>query len=441
MKNKVELLAPAGSLEKLKYAIHYGADAVYAGIPDFSMRYRINKFDKKTLKEGINYAHKYGVKFYVTINIYAHNYHLPKIEKHLKYLKTLKPDGIIVSDLGIINLIKKYLPKVDIHISTQANTINWQAVKFWKDQNVKRVILAREATLKDIKEIKKRVPNIELEYFVHGAMCMSYSGRCILSKWMTGRSANLGDCAQPCRWKYQRLVNSGQGTAMTMNVEDARGEYKIDLEEDAQGTYFFNSKDLNLLNYLSELQKAGINSFKIEGRNKSVYYLATVIRSYRRVLDALAKKIPKHKLNKIIKEEQGELDNLMHRGYTAGFLHDEPVHDAGPSVAEGPEHNFHKSHEDSPYEFVGEVVENEKLKVQDEGGRINLIKIIPHNAIYKKDKIEIITKEKNIPVKIRNILDEEMNLVLSAHGGQDKFYYLEIDKQDIAPMSLLRKAL
>ncbi|KKP84576.1 MAG: Peptidase U32, partial [Candidatus Moranbacteria bacterium GW2011_GWF2_35_54] len=198
-KRNIELLAPAGSLSKMKYALHYGADAVYAGVPDFSLR-----FDFAGLKKGVELAHSLGKKFYVTLNIYAHNVHLKKLEGHLKKLKSIEIDGIILSDPGILMLVKKYLPKVEIHLSTQANATNWQAVKFWETQGVSRVVLAREVTLAEIKEIKKNVPKMELEYFVHGAMCMSYSGRCMLSKWMSNKSANLGDCSQPCRWEYTR---------------------------------------------------------------------------------------------------------------------------------------------------------------------------------------------------------------------------------------------
>lgn len=246
------------------------------------MRARINTFTFETLKDGVEYAHKKGKKFYVTLNIYAHNQHFDKLEKHLRELQKIEIDGIVLSDPGVLGLVKEYLPKVEIHLSTQANATNWRAVKFWAEQGVKRVVLAREVTLEEIKDIHRQVPEIELEYFVHGAMCMSYSGRCILSKWMTGRSANLGDCSQPCRWafsekhKSNECVNEKRKTKQ-MTVEDLRGEFEIDLEEDNQGTYFFNSKDLNLLAYLRNLTETGVSSFKIEGRNKSVYYLATVI--------------------------------------------------------------------------------------------------------------------------------------------------------------------
>ena len=414
MKN-LELLAPAGSLEKMKYAIEYGADAVYAGVPDFSLRARINAFTFETLKKGVEYAHKKGKKFYVTLNIYAHNQHFDKLEKHLRELQKIDIDGIVLSDPGVLDLVKEYLPKVEIHLSTQANATNWRAVKFWAKQGVKRVVLAREVTLEEIKEIHQRVPEVELEYFVHGAMCMSYSGRCILSKWMTGRSANLGDCSQPCRWAYRKTDNKQNKTIKQMTVEDLRGEFEVDLEEDSQGTYFFNSKDLNLLAYLRDLIDAGIVSFKIEGRNKSVYYLATVMRAYRRVLDNLGDE-------KVLEEERKNLNELIHRGYTTGFL-----------TGMEPEHNFKDSHNQSEYEFVGEVLEIEN----------DLLKTKIHNAIYSDDEVEIISWEKNFPIEILEIYDEDMKKVKSAHGGHQGLYYLKINNSEkndnIKSRCLLRK--
>ena len=345
-KRNIELLAPAGSVGKMKYALHYGADAVYAGVPDFSLRARINDFTFSSLKKGVEVAHKSGKKFYVTLNIYAHNSHLSKLEKHLLRLKNISIDGIILSDPGILNLVKEYLPEVEIHLSTQANATNWQAVKFWASQGVRRVVLAREVTLKEIREIKKNVPEVELEYFVHGAMCMSYSGRCILSKWMSNKSANLGDCSQPCRWGFSTnyeqdtKLRTGDEEIKEMKVVDNRGEFEIDLEEDRQGTYFFNSKDLNLLEYLKELAEAGVDSFKIEGRNKSPYYLATVVRAYRNVLDAILTGDKNY--SKILKKEKENLDELVNRGYTSGFL-----------LGREPEHNFDNSHNQSRFQFVG----------------------------------------------------------------------------------------
>jgi putative protease len=419
-KINLELLAPAGSLIKMKYALEYGADAVYAGVPDFSLRARINEFDLKSLEEGVKYAHKLNKKFYVTLNIYAHNVHLKKIESHLKKISKIDIDGVILSDPGILLLVKKHLPQVEIHLSTQANATNWQAVKFWVSQGIKRVILAREVTLNEIKEIKKNVPEVELEYFVHGAMCMSYSGRCMLSKWMRNKSANLGDCSQPCRWKYQNKKNN----IKEMTVVDNQGEFEIDLEEDNQGTYFFNSQDLNLLNYLKDLSDAGVDSFKIEGRNKSVYYLVTVIRAYRNVIDAVSKK--DNDLQGIIEREQNNLNDLVHRGYTTGFL-----------LETEPEHNFANSHKRSNFEFVGEIFG----KIFNKKNKLNLFEVKVHNAIYTQDVVEIVSRDGNFGVKILRMFDDKMEEVRSAHGGHGKNYYFSFDKNNISEMDLLRKKL
>ena len=436
-KRNIELLAPAGSVGKMKYALHYGADAVYAGVPDFSLRARINDFTFASLKKGVELAHKSGKKFYVTLNIYAHNSHLSKLEKHLLRLKNISIDGIILSDPGILNLVKEYLPEVEIHLSTQANATNWQAVKFWASQGVRRVVLAREVTLKEIREIKKNVPEVELEYFVHGAMCMSYSGRCILSKWMSNKSANLGDCSQPCRWGFSTnyeqdtKLRTGDGEVKEMKVVDNRGEFEIDLEEDRQGTYFFNSKDLNLLEYLKELAEAGVDSFKIEGRNKSPYYLATVVRAYRNVLDAILTGDKNY--SKILKKEKENLDELVNRGYTSGFL-----------LGREPEHNFDNSHNQSRFQFVGEVlkIKNEKLKIKNpEKKNLNLAEVKVHNAIYDVDRLEIVGKDGNYPVKILKMFDDKMKEVQSAHGGHGKNYYFVFDKENIREMDFLRKKI
>lgn len=432
-KNKpLELLAPAGSVEKMKYAFAYGADAVYAGVPDFSLRARINDFDWKSLKEGVEYAHKLGKKFYVTLNIYAHNIHLEKLEKDLDELKKVAPDAVLISDPGILELVKEKLPEIEIHLSTQANATNWRAVKFWADQGIRRVVLAREVTLEEIREIKKENPNVELEYFVHGAMCMSYSGRCILSKWMRGRSANLGDCVQPCRWGYHETHNMEHGTKK-MNVIDRQGEFEMEIEEDEKGTYFFNSKDLNLLSHLKDLADAGVESFKIEGRNKSVYYLAVVVRAYRNILDA----IDNGDYKKILKKETENLNSLFHRGYTEGFL-----------LGNEPEHNFENSHSDPKWEFVGEVIgikhkayNIEQIDNRCESANSQIVEIKPHNAIYLGDEIEIINQDGNHPVKLEKIFNEDIEEAPSAHGGQGKNYFLQINKKDITPASLIRKKI
>lgn len=381
-------------MEKMKYAFAYGADAVYFGVPDFSLRVRINKFSEQDILEAVAYAHKLKKKIYVTLNIYAHNQHLERVEKHLKFLKEIKIDGIIASDPGIINLVKKYLPNVDIHLSTQANATNFEAVKFWKSLGVKRIILAREVTLREIEEISKKVKGIELEYFVHGAMCMSYSGRCILSKWMNNKSANLGDCTQPCRWKYK-------------TVRDEKDRYEMNVEEDRHGTYFFNSYDMNLISHMEDLVKAGISSMKIEGRAKSVCYVAVVTRAYRKVIDAIVETRHASSVRKVILEQKKELDNLVHRGYSTGFL-----------LEQEPAHNFEGKLFGAKVEFVGEMRGVE--------GKLNIMKI--HNAVLKNDKIEAITPEKNIAIKIKKIFNDQKKEISEAHGGHKKLYYFEFDK-------------
>jgi putative protease len=424
--NKIELLAPAGDLEKLKYALAYGADAVYCGVPDFSLRVRINRFSDADLKKAVEYVHARKKKIYVTLNIYAHNQHLEKIKKHILFLKKLKVDAIIASDPGIILLIQKYWPDCEIHLSTQANATNFAAVEFWKNQGVKRIILAREVSLAEIKEIKKQTKDIELEYFVHGAMCMSYSGRCILSKWMTDRSANLGDCSQPCRWEYHETCNMKHITKnavdkkfLSMNVIDDQKRYGMDVEEDSHGTYFFNSYDMNLLSHLSQLRDAGVKSFKIEGRAKSAYYLAIVTRAYRAVLDAIESKKPEKEIIAIIKKQKAELDNLVHRGYSTGFL-----------LGREPEHNFENKNNLAKFQFVGEVRGVEE--------KFNILRV--HNHVSIEDKLEVITPKENIKLKIKKILDNNKDEVAAADGGHNKEYYFEFDRK-LETGNLLRKVL
>jgi len=416
----------------MKYAIRFGADAVYLGIPDFSLRVRINRFSEKDIQEAVKYAHSRKKKLYVTLNIYAHNQHLPQIEKHLKFLKKLSIDGVIVSDPGIINLAKKHLPKTDIHLSTQANATNWQAVKFWAGQGVKRIILAREVTLAEIGEIKKHNPKVELEYFVHGAMCMSYSGRCILSKWMTNRSANLGDCSQPCRWSYRSRNQKSKCKNQNFGIPPRRDDYlyaslseelkgyEVDIEEDRHGTYFFNSYDLNLIEHVKDLIDAGVDSLKIEGRAKSAYYVAIVTRAYREVIDAArGSKSLKRLLEPVIKEQKLELDNLVNRGYTTGFL-----------LGKEPEHNFSGKSFGNKFQFVGEVV-----GMKD---KLNIVRV--HNEIYLKDKLEAITPEKNMPVKIKKIYNYKMQEAEEAHGGHERKYFF-VFSEVLPAGSLIRKKL
>jgi putative protease len=410
----IELLAPAGNLEKLKYALAYGADAVYAGAPDFSLRVRINNFTQETLCEAVEYVHQHKKKIYITLNIYAHNVHLDQIKAHLKFLKTLNIDGVIVADPGIIMLVKKYLPKVEIHLSTQANATNIEAVKFWASVGVKRIVLAREVTLEEIREIKKAVPKMELEYFVHGAMCMSYSGRCILSKWMNNRSANLGDCTQPCRWKFSQTEKIYETT-----MQDDMQRFAVDLEEDRHGTYFFNSRDMNLSSHIQDLVEAGIDSLKIEGRAKSVYYVAIVARAYRKIINALGKK----KFQQAIKEQQKELDALVNRGYSKGFL-----------LGSEPEHNFEGQMSKTNFKFVGQIEGKKKIN----GKTFSIV--FMHNEMFLKDKLEAVGPKGNEKIKIKQILNHKLEKVTEAHGGHDKRFLVQFDTV-LKEKTLLRRII
>lgn len=295
---KTELLAPAGNYRKFQTAAYFGADAVYVGGKSFSLRAFSENFTEDELRKAVDEAHALHKKLYVTANVYAKNADFPMLEEYFSALEKMGVDAAIISDPGVVYAAKKAAPNLAIHISTQANTTNKYAVRFWKEQGASRVILARELTLAEIAEIKAFEPNIELEAFVHGAMCISYSGRCLLSDYLDGRSSNRGACVQACRWRYEvRALNPSNGETGW-----------IPMEEDGRGTYILNSKDLNMLAHLDELKKAGVESFKIEGRMKSEYYLATVINAYRRALDGGD-----------IDGLEKELENVMHRDYTTAY--------------------------------------------------------------------------------------------------------------------------
>ena len=298
MKKGIELLAPAGNLSKLKTAVYFGADAAYIGGKSFSLRSFADNFDADELKQAVEFAHAKGKKIYVTANIFARNYDLAEMEEYFKLLDFIGVDAAIISDSGVFYAARKAAPKLAVHISTQANLTNKYAVKFWHEQGASRAILARELSLKEIEEIHSFVPEIELEAFVHGAMCISYSGRCLLSDYLSGRPSNRGECVQACRWNY------------TVKKHDAGAESgEMSVEEDGRGTYIFNSKDLNMSAHLSEMAAAGVCSFKIEGRMKSEYYLATVINAYRRCLD--------EGFSPIIERE---LLTAAHRDYTTAYM-------------------------------------------------------------------------------------------------------------------------
>jgi len=400
VKNTPKLLSPAGNLDKLKTAIAFGADAVYCGIPDFSLRVRINDFDFKTLAEGIAYAHAHGKKIYLTLNIYPHERHLKRLPKYLEFIKKNRPDALIVSDPGIIAILRKKLPRIPLHLSTQANCVNSAAARFWQAQGIKRIILGRETTLEEIRAIHRGAPKMELEYFVHGAMCMSYSGRCILSKWLVNRSANLGDCVQPCRWEYE------------VSTQDERGQ-KFMIEEDRHGTYLLNSKDLCLIEYLDELKRAGISSFKIEGRAKSIYYVALTTKCYREAIDK--KELPKKLKN--------ELAKLVNRGFTTGFIFGEDKEIQ----------NHQTSHNYSPYQFVGEVIKYDK--------QAGLATVRVHNSLFIGETVEFITpRGENLRAKIRKMIDPKNGKRLGeAHGGQGRTVLIKTLGEILPSTILVRK--
>ena len=326
---KSELLAPAGSYSKLLTAFHFGADAAYVGGKNFSLRTFADNFSRDELTLAVKFAHEQGKKLYVTANIFARNQDFSEISDYFKFLESIGVDAAIVSDPGVVYLAKKVAPKLAIHLSTQANTTNKYAVKFWSEMGVERVILARELSLKEIAEIKEFNPETELEAFVHGAMCISYSGRCLLSDYLDGRSSNRGACVQSCRWKYEvRALNP-------TNKETGW----LPLEEDGNGAFIFNSKDLNMLAFLREMEGAGVSSFKIEGRMKSGYYLATVINAYRRFMDGGA-----------LAESEEELLRVAHREYTTAYAFGEN----NKTV------NYDDSQSKGDYKYIADVIGYEK---------------------------------------------------------------------------------
>lgn len=399
MNKKVELLLPAGNIEKLDYAINYGADAVYMGMVDFSLR-SMRKGEiitAENLKKAIDLAHSYKKKVYMTLNIYAYDDDLKNLHENIDIIKDANPDALIVSDFGILNVLKQKLPDIDIHISTQTNTLNSEAVKFWRDYGATRVILARELSIKQLSQIKKNVPDIELEVFVHGAQCVSLSGRCLLSDYMTHgeRKANHGGCSQPCRWKYKLLE------------ETRPGEY-YEIEETARGTHILSTKDLALINYIPKLIEAGMDSFKIEGRTKSLYYVSAVAKAYRKAIDAYyaGEKLDENEMfNQLLK--------IGNRGYTTGFYLDEQDH-------QGYSYDVSKGLAGSDFLF-------EFWDMSQKDGN-NLYKVKIKNKILKNDTVEIITPGECFETKIEKIyndtLDEEQ-----AVGNTNDEIWVKLSKE------------
>ena len=378
MKNlqKPELLAPAGDLEKLKMAIIYGADAVYLGGEQFGLRKASKNFTIDEIKEGIEFAHSRRKKIYITMNIVPHNEDLEGLEDYSTELYELNVDGVIVSDPGVFSVINRTVPNLPIHLSTQASVTNYETIMFWYNLGISRIVLARELSFKEIKEITSKVPkDLEIETFVHGAMCISYSGRCLLSNYMIGRDANMGDCAHACRWKYNL-------------VEEKRpGEY-FPIFEDEEGTFIFNSKDLAMIEYIPELINSGIKSFKIEGRVKSSYYVATVIRSYRMAIDEYFKDPKNYNFNE---KWVNEIKKASHRDFTTGFYFNKPTEE---------DQVYTSSSYIRKYDYAGLVLD------YDEANKIATIE--QRNRMFVGDKIEIFGPNKDYFTQtIETMWDEE----------------------------------
>ena len=389
MKN-FELLAPAGNFEKLKTALYYGADAVYVGGVDFSLRALSENFNRDQLALATEYTHKKGKKIYVAVNIIAKNADFALLEDYLKYLNQIKVDAVIVSDPGVIMLIKSCAPELEIHLSTQASTMNKFTAKFWVDQGVKRIVLARELSLKEVKEISEYCGG-EIEVFIHGAMCISYSGRCLLSNYLTGRESNRGACVQCCRWEYEIREKSKKD-----------GEF-LPIEEDSRGTYILNSKDLNLISYLDELYNSGAVSLKIEGRMKSEYYLATVINAYRRAIDCYEQQGSSYKDDLLFEKE---VSKTAHRAFTtAYFLGDNPN-----TV------NYDDSQSRGDRTFMALVLDY----VTDENGNYALIEM--RNRFKLGDVLEVLspTESFNECITVEHLTDLEGNIVEDAKLVQQK---------------------
>lgn len=401
-----ELLAPAGDMEKLRMAFAYGADAVYLGGKNFGLRAFSENFDAEELQQAFSYAHALSRKVYVTVNAFCHHDDLEGLPDYLQQLEKMGCDAILVSDPGVVALARECVPELPIHLSTQANTVNWMSAKFWQQQGVERIVLARELSLREIKAIRDRV-DVELESFVHGAMCISYSGRCLLSGYMTGRLANRGECTQPCRWKYAL-------------VEETRpGEY-FPVSEDERGTYIMNSRDLCLIRRLPELCGAGIDSLKIEGRMKSVHYVATVVRVYRAALDLM-------KANKegyaVSQEWMDELDLVSGRGYTEAFIDGLP----GPDSQ-----RYEKDRGAVEWDFSGIV--------QEWDAQRSLAWVQQRNSMKLGDTIELVRPgADSFRQKIDYLLDESgQNIEKVLHPCQT--FAIRLD-QPANKFSLLRRKI
>lgn len=431
--NIPELVSPAGSLKNMRYAFAYGADAVYAGQPKYSLRVRNNEFDYKKIKIGIKEAHKIGKKFYVVINIAAHNNKIKNFIDDIKNILKLQPDAFIMSDPGLIILIKENFPEIKIHLSVQANTVNWAAVKFWKNIGLKRIILSRELSIEEIKEIRQRVPDIELEIFVHGSLCIAYSGRCLLSNYINKRDSNQGACTNSCRWKYkikeknkkkdnfakkykkEIIKNFQKYKEISIKNTQWQKEY-MPIFEDQHGSYILNSKDLRAIEHIKTLTNIGINAFKIEGRTKSFYYCAKTAQAYKKAINDAIKNKPFNL------ELLKSLDCLANRGYTQGFLN--------RHIKQSEYQNYNHSYSISKnQQLVGEFTGKYKNKLAE-------VKVI--NKFQIGDKLELISPIKNIRFVLNSLKDENQKSIQTALGN-GYIVYLDLFEKIKLKFAILTK--
>lgn len=395
----VELLAPAGNYEKMVTAFKYGADAVYMAGKKFGLRAFAGNFDNDEIEKAVNYAHSLGKKVYITLNILAHEGDFDELKDYVQYLERIKVDAVLVSDIGIMDFIREYAPKLTLHISTQASILNSYAIKALMRLGAKRIVLARECSLEEIKKIRANIPAyIELETFVHGAMCISYSGRCLLSNYLTGRDSNRGECVQACRWEY-------------CISEVNRKDDKYPIKEDERGTYILNSKDLNMIEHLKELKDAGVNSFKIEGRMKSPYYVANVVNAYRRAIDNMDNMTPN-----LMEELKSELVKTSHRKYTTGFY-----------FGADDKECLESSYPVQTHEFMA-------LVIGDSDGEKTLIE--QRNRFKVGDELEVLSPNDtfNKIIKVTKMENEAGEQVDDAKNVQEKLYLyttLPLKKNDI----------
>jgi len=416
-----ELLVPAGNWEKLEIAVAYGADAVYFGGQRFSLRRRAGNFSLDEIRAAVLYCRKHGVKAYLTLNLLPYNHDFPDLKEFLTELKALPPDALIIGDPGVVSLCRKILPEVPLHLSTQANTLNLYAAQFWYDQGISRINLARELSLSDMEQIVSQVPGLECEIFVHGAMCMAYSGRCLLSAALTGRHANRGDCAQPCRWRY------------ALQEETRPGEFMA-IEEDERGSYIFNARDLCLLARLPELKAAGLHSFKIEGRMKSAYYVAVVTRVYRQALDQLQNYGAASFTSDQVEKWKNELTRVSHRHYTEGFI------DLSAATISSESRNLQYPESSTylrGYHFCALVTEVLEEDLED-GSCLVMLNV--KDRLILGAEVEVVTSDmKDFMTTILSLAGADGEPVTEVHPGtvararcRGSLYYLNILRQSIA---------